>query len=73
MTNGHEMFHHPGRSLRFPTKEGIRAPLLLGGATLPTTMSPNGGSSSCCSASPHLGCSSALVVERHHLGQDSLS
>jgi hypothetical protein len=26
--------------LRFPTKEGTRAPLLLGGATIPTTMSP---------------------------------
>ena len=44
MTNGHEMFHHPGRSLRFPTKEGTRAPLLLGGATIATTMSPNDGS-----------------------------
>ncbi len=41
MTKGHEMFHHPGRSLRFPTKEGTRAPLPLGGATIPTTMSPN--------------------------------
>src|SRR5215210_5493759 len=25
MKNGHEMLHHPGRSLRFPTKEGTRA------------------------------------------------
>jgi hypothetical protein len=45
MTNGHEMFHHPGRTLRFPTKEGTRAPLLLKGATIPTTLSPNDGSS----------------------------
>jgi hypothetical protein len=25
MKNGHEMFHHPGSSLRFPTKEDTRA------------------------------------------------
>ena len=45
MKNGHEMFHYPGSSLRFPTKEGTRAPLPLEGATIPTTMSPNDGSS----------------------------
>jgi hypothetical protein len=43
MTDGHEMFHHPGRSLRFPTKEGTRAPLPLVEATIPTTKSPNNG------------------------------
>ena len=43
MKNGHERFHPPGRSLRFPTKEGTRAPLPLGGLTIPTTMSPSYG------------------------------
>jgi hypothetical protein len=37
------MFHHPETSLRFPTKQGTRAPLPLGGPTIPTTMSPNYG------------------------------
>src|ERR687898_724967 len=41
MKNGHEMFHHPGRTLRFLTKEGTRALLPLGGSTIPTTMSHN--------------------------------
>jgi len=28
MKNGHEMFHHPGSSLRFPTKECTPVPAL---------------------------------------------
>jgi hypothetical protein len=28
MTNGHGLFHHPGRSIRFPTKEKTRVPAL---------------------------------------------
>jgi hypothetical protein len=44
MANGHEMFHHLGKSLRFATKEGTRAPLPMGGATIPTTISPINGS-----------------------------
>ena len=66
------MFHHQGRSLRFPTKEGARAPLPLGGATLPTAVSPNDGSANLFLGAPHLGCSLALLIERHHRGQDSL-
>ena len=27
MKNGHEMFHHPGSSLRFPKKEWTRSAL----------------------------------------------
>jgi hypothetical protein len=50
------MFHHPGRSLRFPTKERTCAPLLLGGATIPTTMSSNTEALTCYWASPNLGC-----------------
>jgi hypothetical protein len=45
MTNGHEMFHHLERSLRFATKEYTRAPLPMGGTTIPTAMSPIDGSS----------------------------
>ena len=72
MTNGHERFHHPGRSLRVPTKEGTRAPLPLGGLTIPTTMSPNYGAQLVVRFHPTLAAVRRSSLKDITGGQDSL-